>query len=305
MRFTVLGAGGVGGYYGALLARAGNDVAFLARGANLAALRERGAEIRTPADTPGERFHARIAAYEDAARLPPCDVAIVAVKSYALDDVAPAARRAAEGGAAVLPLLNGVDIVDRLAASGVPRDALLAGLTYISAVRAAPGVFERRSPFQRVVVGEPEGAVSERARAVAAAFAHAGADATASGDIALELWRKFVFLVAMSAACGLSRAPIGALRERPLGPRLLERAVAEAAAVARARGVPFDGDEERGALERLRGLPGAMKPSFLLDVEAGGATELDTLSGAVARLGAAAGIETPIHDAAVAALGGA
>jgi 2-dehydropantoate 2-reductase len=298
MNIAILGAGGVGGYYGGILARAGNRVALLARGAHLEALRERGLEVRTPEGA----FTVTVEAVGDADELRGIELAVVAVKSYSLAEIALAARLLAERGAVVLPLLNGVEAADRLIASGVPGERVLGGLTEISAVRIGPGVVERRSPFQRVVVGERAGGDSERAERIAAAFREAGAEARASDDITVDLWRKFAFITTMSAACGLARTSIGPVRKAPLGNLLIERALREVTAVARARGVPLPADVEEKLLGFVSGLPGAMKPSFLLDLEAGGPTELDDLSGAVSRLGRQAGVETPVHDAATAAL---
>ena len=302
MKFAILGAGGVGGYYGGALARAGHDVRVLARGANRDAIAAGGIEVRTPEET----WRAPVAAVaDDVHALGEADVAVVSVKSYSLDAIAPAARAMAERGAAVLPLLNGVETTDRLEALGVPRASLLGGVTYISAVRVAPGVFERRTPLQRVLVGEIAGAASPRAERIAAAFRDAGADAHADGDITLALWRKFVYLASLAAVCGLARSPIGPLRERALGRRLIERAVGEAVAVGRARGVALPADEGARVMELVASLPPGMKPSFLLDLEAGGPTEIDVLSGAISRFAEAAGIAAPVHDTAVAALGGA
>lgn len=298
MRITVLGTGGIGGYYAGILARAGHHVAVLARGDNLNAIRERGLRVRTPDDA----FTVDVVAQEDVADLGEADVALVTVKAYSIESIAPSARRLAELGSDVVPLLNGVEAVERLTSLGVPAARLLGALTYISAARVEPGVFERRSPFQRVIIGEPAGGRSERADRIAAAFVEAGAEAHASEDITTELWRKFVFLVALSAACGLSRTPIGPLRRTEEGERLLERAVREAALVARARGAALDDVEERRVLDLIGGLPEGMRPSFLLDVEAGGPTELDILSGAVSRIGREAGIATPVHDTAVGAI---
>lgn len=301
MRIAIIGAGGVGGYYGAELARAGHEVRVLARGKHLTAMRQHGLEVRTPEGS----FTVRPAVSADPGELGQVDLALVAVKSYSLPEVGPAARRLAEGGAAVLPLLNGVDAAARLEEAGVPPASLLGGVTYISAARAAPGSIERRSPFRRVIVGELTGGASERAARVAEAFGSAGVEARVSEDIQVELWRKLVFLAALSAACGIARAPVGAVRDAPLGGLLLERLVREGAAVARARGVALPQDEEARALELLGTLPADMRPSFLLDLEAGGPTELDVLSGAIARLGRDEGVPTPVHDAAAAAFAAA
>jgi len=299
MRITILGAGGVGGYYGGLLARAGHAVTLLARGAHLAALRERGLEVRTPE----ESFTVAVTAAGGLEELGPADLAVVAVKSYSLAEVAPAARHLADQGADVVPLLNGVEAAGRLIASGLPADRVLGGLTEISATRVAPGVVERRSPFQRVVVGELAGGLSERAERIAAAFAEAGAKAKASEDITLDLWRKLTFISPMSAACGLARSSVGPVREAPLGRLLIERAVREVVAVGQGRGVALAEEDVTRILSFVDGMAPGLKPSFLLDLEVGGPTELDDLCGAISRLGREAGVDTPVHDVATAALG--
>jgi len=207
----------------------------------------------------------------------------------------------------VLPLLNGVDAADRLVDAGVPRGAVLGGVTFISAVRVAPGIVERLSPFQRVVVGELDegGTRGVRADAVAEAFRSAGVDATVSDAIRVDLWRKLAFLAPVAAACGLARAPIGVVRDAPLGRAVLARAVAEIVAVAQAVGVPLTDDDARRTVQRFEDTPAPMRPSLLLDVERGGPTEVDVLSGAVARLGREHGVPTPTHDLAAAALAAA
>ena len=301
-RVAVLGVGGVGGYFGGLLARAGHEVYALARGANLIALRDRGLVVRTP----GEKWNSAITASDDAGELSSLfeadDLVLVTTKAYSLDGIAPAVRRFAERGATVVPLLNGVQAAERLVELGVPRAQVIGGVTYISAVRIEPGDFERRSTFQRVIVGELPNGISPRAQRIATMFADAGAEATATEDITLALWQKFIFLASVAAACGLTRLPIGPVRDTPLGAKLIERAVGEAVAVGRARGVALPQDEEARVLNQINSLPASMQPSLLLDLKAGAPTEVDVLSGAIARFSEEDKIETPIHDAAAIAL---
>ena len=214
MRIAILGSGGVGGYYGGTLARAGHRVVMLARGSNLEALLARGIEVRTPEET----FRSEIEATGDPMTIGPVDVAIVAVKSYSLSEIVPSARLLAESGATLLPFLNGVEAADRLVAGGVPKERVLGGLTSLSVARVAPGIFERKSPFQKVALGELDGTITDRARRIAAAFRGAGADATVSPDIVADLWRKLAFIASMAAGCGLARSPSGRS-----GRRLTER----------------------------------------------------------------------------------
>ena len=299
MRFIVIGAGGIGAYFGGELARAGHDVTLFARGAHLDALRRNGLTVRAP---DGE-FVVRVGATDDPAELPAADVAIVAVKSYSLAAVTPVVRLAAERGADVLPLLNGVTAANELVAAGVPNSRVLGGLARVSVVRTQPGVVERRSGFHSIVVGELGGGESDRATRIANALREAGVDARTSVVMDVELWQKYVFITAMAAVCGLARTSIGPVRDAPGGRRLIERAVSEVVAVARSRGVALPEDEAPRTCAYMDTLPAVMKPSFLLDLESGGETELETLSGAVSRFAAEAGIETPVHDTARAALG--
>jgi 2-dehydropantoate 2-reductase len=162
---------------------------------------------------------------------------------------------------------------------------------------------ERRSDFHSIVVGELKGGLSERATRIAEALRGAGVDARASAAMDVELWQKFVFITAMAAVCGLARTSIGPVREAPGGRRLIQRAVTEVVDVARARGIALPDDEAPRTAAYIDTLPAAMMPSFLVDLEGGGPTELESLSGAVSRFAAEAGLETPLHDTAAAALG--
>src|ERR1700682_1210971 len=294
----VLGAGAIGAYYGGQLARTGHDVTLYARGENLTAIRRSGLEIRTPEGS----TVVQVAATDRADELCAADFAILGVKSYSLDSIGPVVRQTAEKGAAILPFLNGIETTDQLTALGVPRGALLGGVTRISVARVQPGIVERRGAFQSVIIGELDGQTTDRVMRIAAAFRDAGADARVSNRIDVDLWQKFVFIASIAAACGLARAPIGVVRERPLGRRLLQRAVQEAVDVARAHGIPLPDDETAQRAAAIDALPPGTKPSFLLDLESGGPTELDILSGAVSRYAEEAGISAPIRDTVTAAL---
>ena len=307
MRVAILGAGGIGGYFGGLLARSGHSVSVFARGENLSVLRQRGLELRTPEET----FLVPVTASDDVRQFDAVDLAIVAVKTYSLAEIAPAAQWLAENGALILPLLNGVDIADRLMERGIPKKNVLGGLTTISAERTSPGIFERHGKVQQIVIGEFDPAEaahahararSERVGEIAEVFRGAGVETRVAGDIRLDLWRKFAFLAPVAAACGLTRSPIGPIRANPLGRLLLERAIAEVLAVARARDITLADNEISRILEFCDSLPETNKPSLLRDLEAGRPTEIEDLSGAVSRMGRSLGVETPIHLTAFAAI---
>ncbi len=299
-RIAIVGAGGIGGYFGARLVQAGYHVDLLARGAHLDAIRQRGGiEIR---EADGSTFVAALSASDDPSSLLGAPHTILAVKTYSLPAVGPALRTLAEAGTTVVPLLNGVDITERLIALGVPRASILGGIAYVNTERTAPGVITRTGALLRIVIGELDDTISERARALASALGAAGVDTDVTETITLELWRKFAGLTTLAALCGLARRPIGAVRAAPLGRTVIDRSVREVVAVARASGVPYSDEDVRRTLGALEGLPDGTRPSFLADLERGGPTEIDALSGTVVRLARSMGIDAPVHETAVAAL---
>jgi len=298
MRIAMIGAGGVGGVMAGDLVRAGASVRLVARGAHLEAIRSRGLRVETAEADETVSIEATDHLGDNDA----FDLVIIAVKSWSLADVAPVAARLAETGAMVVPLLNGVDAADRLAEAGVPRGQLLGGLVYVSATRVDTGHVRRSSPFRRAIVGELDGGMSPRADRVATVLQKAGWDATAVPDINVHLWRKYIFITSFASACALSRTSIGRIRAAPLGPTLLDRAVDEILAVARAHGIELPEGERVRVRGQLDGMPADMKPSLLHDLEHGGPTEVDALCGAIAGLGRTVSVPTPIHDAATAAI---
>lgn len=297
MKIGIVGAGGIGSYYTGLLTRAGHTVRLLARGEHLSAIKARGLEVRTPTET----FTVAAEATDDGTQLADCEYVIVAVKGYSLAAVASPLVGAAKNGAAIVPLLNGVDVIDRLMALGIPRSAIVGGLATVSLFRTSPGVVERKTPFDRIVLGELDRVPRDRVVRLVEAFAAAGVDARLSDDIVLDLWRKFAFIVPITVGSGLSRKPVGALLANPNGRALLAGALSEIVQVSRTTPSPLSADDESRIREDLFALPVGMRPSFLADLMAGGPTEVDTLAGTVSRMGRERGVPTPIHDVATAA----
>ena len=237
MRIAVIGAGGVGGYFGGRLAQAGEDVVFLARGAHLDAMRRDGLEIRSPR---GDARISPVRVSDDPAELGPADVVLVAVKNWDTESAGRAAARLAAPRGEVVSVQNGVEAWDVLAAaSGLP---VLGGVALITSFIAAPGVIRHDGPNQRLVFGAFDGRRSAAAEGLRDALLRAGLDAEIRDDIRIAIWEKFVFLTAFSAMTALSRGPIGPVRDNPRTRDLLHRAMAEAAAVGRARGVRLGDD---------------------------------------------------------------
>ena len=297
MRFAIMGAGGVGGYYGACLARAGNDVAFIARGAHLAAMRDKGLLIH---DRDGDFTVAPVTATDDNSTLEPVDAVLLCVKLY---DVEASAKQIAPllgPKSIVVTTQNGVEAPE-IVNSVIGAGRTLAAATYISATIIEPGAIRRNNDLTHIEIGELDGPASARVDALVEVFKAAGLDARPSDDTAALLWSKFVLLAANSGMTSLIRQDTGVLRDDPVIREAHTAALAEVAAVGRALDVNLADDIEQRCLDWLdQNAP--IKPSLLVDLEAGKRLEVGWLSGAVHRLGKKAGVPTPTHTAIYAAL---
>ena len=295
--FAIMGSGGVGGAFGARLARAGFPVTFIARGDHLAAIVAHGLRLEAPDDS----FTAHAPATDDPAAIGPVDFVLFAVKLWATEPAARACRPLLGPETAVLSLQNGVDGLDTLVETLGPAH-VLGGVAEISATIAAPGVIEQMSGFGRLRFGELDDSRSLRAETLGNALGDAGIDYEHSPSVQRTVWEKFVFLTGLSALTALTRHPIGAVRDNPLTRALLREVVAEAAAVGRARGVPLPDDLVESRLAYFDTLPEAMRASMAHDLAGGRRLELPWLSGAVVRLGAGLGVPTPANRFVEAAL---
>ncbi len=293
MKFAVVGAGAVGGYYGARLAQAGQDVTFIARGAHLEAIRSRGLEVRSPAL--GD-FTVRTRAESDPATVGVVDVVILAVKAYDNAAALPLVLPLLGPASSVLTLQNGVDSVAETAAvAGAGR--VIGGTTYIATALAGPGVIEQTGTHRRIVFGEVFGELprlTPRVQALAEALAAADVQAEPVGDGRIPIWEKFIFLVVLAGFTGASRLPIGPLWGDPyIRARFLD-GCREVERLARAEGIDVKPDLLAQIESYVSGIPGSMRSSLLIDLAQGKRIEVEALHGAVVRRAAAAGIAVPI-----------
>jgi 2-dehydropantoate 2-reductase len=300
MHFAVVGAGAVGGFCGALLARAGSTVSFVARGAHLEAMRRDGLRIIGPVGD----FTVEARAERDPAGIGPVDVVVLTVKTYDNETVLPMLPALVGPETVVLTLQNGVDSAHEVA-SVVGEAATLAGPIYVSVAVEAPGVIRQTGTFRRLVFGECFGdrtTVSERVRAIHAAMAPADILIEAVPDARAPLWEKLVHLAPFAAFTTAARLPIGALLEHPDLRETFLQAVDEVEAVGRASGVSI----EAGARARVEtfaaGIPPTTRSSMLVDLLQGKRIEVESVIGSVVRRGAQAGVETPTMAALYAVL---
>ena len=280
LRIAIVGAGGVGGYFGARLAAAGADVHFIARGAHLDAMRTRGLTIRS---FKGDLHLPRVQATDNPAAIGSVDIVFFTVKLY---DAEAAARRLLPlvgSDTAVIPLQNGVDAAD-IVARAVGREHAAGGTVYVAAVIDEPGVI-RHSALDHLIFGELDGTRTPRLERLLQACRPAGFQATLSDNVQVDIWTKFVRLSVFSGMTAVTRCPIGPIVADPELFDMAKAAAREAMAVARATGVSVPDAVIDDVDRAYRALPGHMKSSMLEDLERGRPLELPWLSGAVVRLG--------------------
>ena len=299
MRVLVMGAGAVGGYYGAALAERGHAVTFVARGAHLRAMRERGLTVKS-----GGRvtvLHPVDAVAEPSASGGELDLVLFTVKGYDTDAAAAALRPALGARTVVLTLQNGIDSEARLSVA-LGAERLLVGTTLIATTIAEPGVIEQANPIRRIELGEPSGAVTARVELIAAALRDAGVDVSVTSDVRRAVWEKFVRLAPGATLATACHATIGEVRTTPEGAALYRALIAETVAVGRAAGVALPTDAVETAVRLIQALPADMRTSMQLDFERRRRVELEELTGAVVRLGRRLGVPTPVYDVLCAVL---
>ena len=298
MRIAVIGAGGVGGAFGAALAQAGADVTFVARGAHLQAMRADGLRIFSPRV---DMHIKHCKATDDASEIGVVDVVLFCVKLWDVESAGMAIKKLIGPNTAVIPLQNGIDAAERL----IPilgRDAVMGGVAQISATIEQPGVIRQTGTFMKLVFGELDARMSERGAAFQALCRQAGFDVTFTDAIQTALWEKFVLLAVNSSVVALIRLPFGKLREDEDVMALFSASFAEVIALGRALGVNLPPDMQARMEKATRNFPPSMLPSMAMDLLRGNRLELPWLGGKVVALGKQLGIATPVFSTMYAAL---
>ncbi len=299
MKIAVMGAGGVGGFYGGLLAKGGQDVTFIARGAHLEALRKTGLKVES--QSAGDFALPKVAATDSPAGIGPVDLVLMTTKAYDLEGAARTLLPILRQDSLVLPLLNGVDIADRLAAV-LGAERVLGGMCQVSSSIKAPGHIRQVGPLNKIVFGELAGGITPRAQAVLDAFKAAGINAELSASIQVDLWKKYLFIGAAGGLCALTRCTLGPVLKDPDTRAMFVGCAQEIEALARRKGVPLPATVVQDTVAFCDKLPFETRPSLLLSLEQGKPLELDALSGTAARMGRELGVPTPINQFITAAL---
>ncbi|HVP67732.1 MAG TPA: 2-dehydropantoate 2-reductase [Anaeromyxobacteraceae bacterium] len=300
MRICFVGAGGVGLVFGGLAAHGHEDVSFLARGRALEALRSRGLRVHGPFGLRESRPFASDSPAELAAR-GPFDAVVVAVKAWQVRELAPTLRPLVGDGTVVVPLENGVEAAEQLAAA-LGEGPVAGGLCHVFAWTEEPGTARTTGTPLRITLGERGGGTSPRLQRLAEALRRGGIEVVVADDVQAALWEKFLFIDPFGSVGAVTRSPVGAFRSLPESRALLVAALEEVAALALARGARIHPEAVARTLARLDELPAEATASMQRDVAAGRPSELEDQTGAVVRLAAAAGVPAPVHRFLLAAL---
>jgi 2-dehydropantoate 2-reductase len=297
MRIVVMGSGGTGGYFGAKLARAGEDVTFVARGAHLEAIRAQGLRVKSAID--GE-WVVRAPVVERLAGLPPADLVLFCVKSFDTESAGEAIRPVVGPGTGVLPVQNGVDNEEKLERILGPGH-VMGGVAQVLATIEAPGVVSHRF-LGRIVFGEMDGRESERGRVFLQACERAGIQAEISSTMLRALWEKYVLIAAQAGMTALTRSPAGVVRSVPETRRMYQLILGEMVALGNAVGAGIAAEVVDRCMAMLDNLGAAFTSSLHHDLAQGRRLELEALHGYAVRLGERHGIPTPMLFAVYAAL---
>jgi len=297
MKVAVIGIGGIGGYYGGKMAAkyagAGeHQIMFIARGEHLKEIQKQGLRLTT---AEGDLTAVPVLATDNPRDAGLFDLALVCVKSYGLEEAARQIKDNIHSETVIIPLLNGVNIAERLKTI-LPKGRILSGCVYISARIESPGIVRQVGGSCQLIFGPDQANDVEKYRPIEAFLQAAGIKAELVGQIALPLWTKYIFIDPLAGLTSMLGKPFGAILDNRIDRTMLEGLMKEVELVARAQGVPFPDDIVQVTMAKAASFPATTKTSMLLDLEKGRPTELDIFMGYMVAAGKKRGIPAPLHE---------
>jgi 2-dehydropantoate 2-reductase len=292
IRIAVLGAGGVGGYFGGRLAAAGHEVTFIARGEHLAALRRDGLAVES---VTGDFVVETVRATDKTEEVGEVDYVLLGVKTWQLDPAIASLKPLIGPNTAVVTTQNGVEAPHQVA-DAIGREAVLPGAVEVIAFLDGPGRVRQIGGGGKLTFGEWDNQLTERVERLRDALQESGLIPAVAPDIWAALWSKFLALGSVGAIATLADAPYGVLRSRPGLRQLILDSMAEIQQVAKAAGIQLPAGAVDTTVAFLDSLPEAGTTSLQRDINAGRPSELEAWTGAVVRIGRQTGTPTPVND---------
>ncbi len=298
MRIAVMGSGGLGGFCGALLSRAGQDVTLIARGPHLKAIQDGGLTIKSP--VVGE-FTVMPMATDSPDSVGEVDLVVMGVKTYDVPAAIELVHPMVGKGTLLVSLQNGIEAAEQIAAA-FEADRVAVAISYINSLVESPGVIRHGSQHNELILGGLKAGRSAALDEAAAVLNEASIDCDLREDISIPRWEKFVLLAGTGGVMALTRLSLGPIRDCAETSALFQGVVSEACEVGRAAGVPLDENLVDHHWQLMQTYPASASSSMLFDIRAGRRLELESLNGAIVRLGAKLGVRTPLNFAVYAAL---
>lgn len=292
MNILIYGAGGVGGFFGGKLALAGNKVTLIARGEHLKAIQENGLQVKS---ITGDFKATPYLATDDLSKIETPDLVIFGVKSYQIDSAVKSILQYCDENTLYLPLQNGASNVEVLNAV-VPKSQVLAGLCRMISFIEAPGVISNPDIAPAILFGEQDYSKTERLEKIVSVFADAGINAAAPDNIQVAIWQKFLFITTISAIGGLTRVPIGVMREQPYIKELMRKTAQEVFEVAKAKGIILPEKTIKNMFEAISKQAHETTASTQRDIMAGKPSELENFNGYIVKEGKRLGVPTPVNE---------
>lgn len=293
MKIAILGTGGVGGYFGALLARAGHDVTFIARGPNLQAIKDQGLRVKSPH---GDFVVHPATATDSPEEIGAVDYVIVAVKHYQLSEAIASIPPLLGEGTTVVPLLNGIDAHEHIIKVVGPQPVVGGYCSLVSMIEA-PGIIRHETQLHKLELGELDGTKTERVEDLIQAWKSCGVEAIHSDDIFAAIWTKFLFISSFGGVSSLCRVTLGEIIEVPQTRELFIQSMEEVKQLADKQGIGIAADIVQTTMAFVESVEPSATSSMQRDVAAGRPFELEAFNGTIVRLGRVHGVQTPVHDA--------
>lgn len=298
MRVAVMGAGGMGGFFGGLLAKAGEDVTFIARGSHLETIRNSGLQVRSI--LAGD-FQVDAQVTDDPSTIGLVDFVLFCVKMYDTVQAAEQIRPLIGADTLVASTQNGVD-GEAIISDVIGQDHVLGATATVSSIIVDPGVVDQRGGPGLLKLGELSGADTPRVRQLVERLQDSGLNAQLAPDIPVEIWQKFAFICGLSGVTALTRLPIGGVLSTPSTRQVLVDTMSEVVSVAAKSGVTLPAGTIQGAIDFLDSVEPSVRGSMAYDLEAGKRLELGSLNGKVVELGREHGVPTPVNSVITSAL---
>ncbi|MFI2741340.1 ketopantoate reductase family protein [Zhouia sp. PK063] len=292
MKIVVYGLGGVGGFFGGKLAKAGNDVTFIARGNHLKAIKKNGLQVKS---IDGDFVIHPEKITDNIAEVALADLILLSVKSWQIPEIAHQLKLILNENSAVLPLQNGADNVEKLLAV-LPKKNVLGGVCKIYSKKEADGVINHFGVPPEIIFGELTNEKTKRILEIQKIFEKAGFLGSISDNIQKAIWKKFMFITTVSGLGGLTRVSIGAVREESYLYEILQKTALEIKAIANAKEILISDEDVEALFKFINSQPYHATASTQRDIMEGRPSELENFNGYIVNEGKRLGIPTPVNE---------